>query len=649
MTSIVLQDRLVAATGDRFRIEGEIGRGGMAVVYAATDVRLRRAVAIKVLPPELAFRTDVKERFLREAQMAAGLAHPHIVPIHSVEEHDGLVFMVMGRVHGESLAARLHREPRMPFTVVRRILRETADALAHAHAKGVVHRDIKPDNILLEDGTGRVLVTDFGIARAAEGDARLTVTGVAVGTPTYMSPEQARGDADVDGRADLYSLGVVGYQMLAGEPPFSAPNTPALLLKHVIEPPPPLSGKRVDAPRALVYAVERALEKDRGARWADAASLRVALADDAPEPNAASTFGQHRAVAVAAPPEPAADPKYPALPPYPAWRGGGSSERDQWRAAQAEWRDRVRAQQSAWMEDLQARQAARREERSGRPRSGEAKTIAQRLGEWQRKMLWTVPLAAFLFMVNAGTGGFPWFFFAWFGLFASLVSNAVRLWQDGLRFTDFFRRPSLLEGLEQSRPVAGVSKRPVLAANSDDARLAALVSADVAQGQLGATVRRAIEDERAVLDTLQTLAPADRAQLPDVEPTVRSLVTRVASLAESLHRLDRDLTPGQIEQLERRLADARSQPESADRDRRVQLLERQATTLHDLASRRGTLVSQLENASLVLQTMRLDLLRLRSHGIGNASADINNVTQEARALALDIERVVGAAAEVRAL
>jgi serine/threonine-protein kinase len=252
-------------------------------------------------------------------------------------------------------------------------------------------------------------------------------------------------------------------------------------------------------------------------------------------------------------------------------------------------------------------------------------------------------------MVNAGTGGFPWFFFAWFGLFANLVSNAVRLWQDGLRFTDFFRRPSLLEGLEQSRPVAGVNKRPVLAANSDDARLAALVSADVAQGQLGATVRRAIEDERAVLDTLQTLAPADRAQLPDVEPTVRSLVARVASLAESLHRLDRDLTPGQIEQLERRLADARAQPESADRDRRVQLLERQATTLHDLASRRGTLVSQLENASLVLQTMRLDLLRLRSHGIGNASADINNVTQEARALALDIERVVGAAAEVRAL
>jgi len=171
----------------------------------------------------------------------------------------------------------------------------------------------------------------------------------------------------------------------------------------------------------------------------------------------------------------------------------------------------------------------------------------------------------------------------------------------------------------------------------------------VLQGRQGAVVRRAVEDEAAVLETLATLAPPDRAQLPDVEPTVRSLVARVASLAEALHRLDRDLAPGQIEQLERRLAEARALPEGNDRERRVQLLERQATTLNELANRRDTIVSQLDNVSLVLQTMRLDLLRLRSSGIGVASSDVNNVTQEARALALDIERVVGAAAEVRAL
>lgn len=641
-----LMDRLIAATGERYRIEGEIGRGGMAVVYAATDVRLRRAVAIKVLPPELAFRADVKERFLREAQMAAGLAHPHIVPIHSVEEHEGLVFMVMGRVHGESLATRLHREPQLPYATVRRILRETADALAHAHVKGVVHRDIKPDNILLEDGTGRVLVTDFGIARAAEGDSRLTVTGVAVGTPTYMSPEQARGDADVDGRADIYSLGVVGYQMLAGEPPFSAPNTPALLLKHVVDVPPPLAARRHDAPRALVSAVERALAKDKHVRWSDAASLRAALADDAPDSGRGSAFGEHQVVAVAGQ---AGEPKVPAHPPYPAWRGGGASEREAWRVAQAEWRERVRAQQSAWMEDLQLRQAARRAAPKGGAPSSD-RSIAEQLGEWQRKVMWTIPLAVFLFFVNAATGGFPWVLFAWFGLLAGVLKKAVGLWQDGLRFRDFFRRPSLLEGLEQAPvPVRAGAKRAALAGPSPESRAAALVSADVLQGRQGAVVRRAVEDEAAVLETLATLAPPDRAQLPDVEPTVRSLVARVASLAEALHRLDRDLAPGQIEQLERRLAEARALPEGNDRERRVQLLERQATTLNELANRRDTIVSQLDNVSLVLQTMRLDLLRLRSSGIGVASSDVNNVTQEARALALDIERVVGAAAEVRAL
>src|SRR5690348_10213915 len=177
----------------------------MSVVYRATDLRLHRTVAIKVLPPELAFNADVRTRFLREAETAAQLSHPNIVPIYSVDEREGVVYFVMGFVDGESAAALLAREGPWPPARVIHVLSEVADALAYAHAHGVVHRDIKPDNILIERATGRALVTDFGIARATAGDTRLTATGVAVGTPAYMSPEQALGERDVDGRSDVYS------------------------------------------------------------------------------------------------------------------------------------------------------------------------------------------------------------------------------------------------------------------------------------------------------------------------------------------------------------------------------------------------------------------------------------------------------------
>ncbi|HEX3160668.1 MAG TPA: serine/threonine-protein kinase, partial [Gemmatimonadaceae bacterium] len=237
----LMRDRVVAAVGDRYDVQAELGRGGTAVVYRALDVRLRRSVAIKVLPPELAYRDDVRARFLREAQTAAQLAHPHIVPIYTVDEADGLVFFVMGLVEGESLGARLLREPRPPVAFVTRVLAEAADALAFAHRRGVVHRDIKPDNILLDRDTQRAIVTDFGIARALEEGARLTLTGIAVGTPAFMSPEQALGERDVDGRSDIYALGVLGYLMLAGELPFRATNTPAMLMKHISEPPPSLA------------------------------------------------------------------------------------------------------------------------------------------------------------------------------------------------------------------------------------------------------------------------------------------------------------------------------------------------------------------------------------------------------------------------
>src|SRR6185503_736347 len=186
-----LRDRLVAAVGDHYLIEEELGRGGMAAVFRALDVRLNRHVAIKLLPPDLAFNPSVRSRFLREAQMAAQLMHPNIVPIYSVDEREGIVFFVTALIEGDSLGRQLARHGAMPIERVRTVIGEVADALDTAHRQGVVHRDIKPDNILIDRGNGRSIVTDFGIARAAAEESRLTVTGMAMGTPAYMSPEQA--------------------------------------------------------------------------------------------------------------------------------------------------------------------------------------------------------------------------------------------------------------------------------------------------------------------------------------------------------------------------------------------------------------------------------------------------------------------------
>src|SRR5687767_3624695 len=262
-----LKDRVIDAIGSQYVLEGEIGRGGMSVVYRARDLRLNREVAIKVLPPDLAMDTGIRARFTREAQTAAQLSHAHIVPIYDVGERDGLAYFVMALVTGGNLGALLMREPRQPLEEVRRILGEVTDALAYAHLRGVIHRDIKPDNILLDRQTGRAVVTDFGIAWAMETGARLTATGIAVGTPTYMSPEQAVGERELDGRSDLYSVGVLGYQMLTGRVPFEAGNSMALLLKHVTERPRPIADLRPDTSRALRETIERAMMKAPEDRW----------------------------------------------------------------------------------------------------------------------------------------------------------------------------------------------------------------------------------------------------------------------------------------------------------------------------------------------------------------------------------------------
>ncbi|HVD06662.1 MAG TPA: serine/threonine-protein kinase, partial [Gemmatimonadaceae bacterium] len=278
-----LRAHVTRVLGPHYEIENELGRGGMGIVYCARDRRLKRTVAIKLLPPELAFRSDIRSRFLREAETAAQLSHPNIVPIYSVDEMENLVFFVMAFVDGKNLALQLHEKGRLGIGETRRVMREVADALAFAHARGVVHRDVKPDNVLLEKESGRAMVTDFGIARAVSdsGDSRLTATGMAIGTPAYMSPEQAAGERDIDGRSDLYALGIVAYQMLTGAPPFTAASTPAMLVKHLTERPQAVRARRGDVPADLERIVMVLLEKDPANRLPSAQALVAAL-DGAP-------------------------------------------------------------------------------------------------------------------------------------------------------------------------------------------------------------------------------------------------------------------------------------------------------------------------------------------------------------------------------
>ena len=248
----------------------------MGVVYLARDVQLDRDVAIKVLPAHLARDPTARERFLREARMAAGLSHPHIVPIHRVSETDGYVFFVMSYVEGETLGERLRTRGPLPPAKATRMLREVAWALAYAHGRGIVHRDVKPDNILLENSTGRALVTDFGIAHGGQDTGASAVPGKIMGTVHFMSPEQASGD-QIDGRSDLYALGVVGYLAVSGRLPFETTELPALMLQQATETPPGTMAVAPGLPLALATAIDVCLSHDPDDRFPDGEALAEAL------------------------------------------------------------------------------------------------------------------------------------------------------------------------------------------------------------------------------------------------------------------------------------------------------------------------------------------------------------------------------------
>ena len=694
-----LRSRLSAAIGQRYEIADEIGRGGMGVVFRARDVRLRRSVAIKLLPPELAFRDEVRSRFLREAQTAAQLSHPNVVPIYSVDEVDGLVFFVMALIEGESLAAQLKRDRHVTLDFARRVLKDVADALAYAHARSIIHRDIKPDNILLDRVTGRTVVSDFGIARAAEGDSRLTVTGVAVGTPAYMSPEQAMGEREIDGRSDLYSLGIVGYQMLTGELPFSATNTPSMLMKHISDHARPVRELRPDVPPGLEHGIERAMEKKPDDRWPNAAAFRDAIGDDSPRarpaarpaasvagppvesagPNApaeraplsAQPASVHQAIRNAprpnaerpphAPPQaapapqrqlppwmpPPAQPNPPSLPPIPAWMPNSwgdvrkqkrAFDRDQRRVLRQQMREQVKAHA-----ELYGRGA-------GDPAN--EPPVEYRIRAFRMHVARVGTSAAVLAGINFVTSPFvPWFLVPAAFMSLSVLRRGGALWAEGIRVRDVFgkdaRLPATTGAPPQGASPAASAAAAHLAAQRIANRAASLVPPDVLHGAHGASVRRAVEDQAAIVDAIAKLAKTDRDMIPDVSPTVDSLVDRVAGLAVALHRIDDDVTPETIARIDERIATATAEPETNEREKKLTLLRRQRATLDDLLGRREGLVAQLDSASLMLQNIRLDLIALRNAGVQSSIDDVSSATQEARALSRDIGHVLEAAKQVR--
>ena len=638
-----LSDRVVAAIGHQYELEDEIGRGGMSVVYRARDFRLNRRVAIKVLPPELAYDVAIRMRFTREAQMAAQLSHAHIVPIYDVGERDGLAYFVMAMITGGNLATLLAREPRQPIDEVRRVLREVADALNYAHLRGVIHRDIKPDNILLDGDSGRAVVTDFGIAQAMEAGARLTRTGIAVGTPTYMSPEQAEGERDLDGRSDIYSLGVLGYQMLTGRVPFSGANSLALLLKHVTERPRPIAELRTDAPKALREAIERALAKSADDRWPTAAAFRDALASD-------------EALA-------------------PVWR--------------AERREPVRYSSpipESGRRDRSSRDGARGDSKSTPPPARRAsnptdprsvsptrpKTPGQivlepehlaSLTPEQRTDLRLWHGRVNLFDRVKAMRGYSWATLAiWI---ASLVGMAFGFEEEVpplvlgpiipifMTVKAFRRGKSLREsGLRLRRVLMMPRARWVLPpapAVPTEQQLEKLAPRELLDGPQGAAIRRAAEDRAAILDIVAHLPKPDRSLLPDLEPTVKALVERVVHVAQMLNGLEQSIDGRMIDELDARIAAVQGESSSPEGERRLGLLRRQRGTLEELAQRRAALVRQLDNAGLALGNLRLDLIKLKSSGLQSALSDVSTATQEARALSREIGLVLDAAAEVREL
>jgi serine/threonine-protein kinase len=644
---------VAAVLESHYEIDSEIGRGGMGIVYCAKDKRLKRNVAIKLLPPELAFRSDIRSRFLREAETAAGLSHPNIVPIYNVEERDNLVYFIMAFIAGDNLATRLQKVGALDPAEVRKILREVADALAFAHKRKVVHRDIKPDNILLDADSGRAMVTDFGIARALTdtGDSRLTATGMAIGTPAYMSPEQSAGESEIDGRSDLYSLGVVGYQMATGDLPFIAPNTPSMLVKHLSEIPMPVDQRRPDLPMDLSRVIMMMLEKDPANRFPDAESVVVALSSGVMPTlrtlqSPAGTVGGSalgRRVPTA--------PMAPLMGHRtgPGFRAGGvptPDELDRWNAEPV-------------------------------------RKFRKKLAPYLAVNAILVPLSIF------GDGGFLVVTAFWS---IGMAVSYSKLWQEGFNWRDVFRQPRdrllfdvAAESIDDARALFDETKREKVRARArarasqglfNDRSPAGVIGAGGStmprsplpgetnpppplpadNSPYGSALASVRMDRDEIYRQMQTMSKEERQQIPDVQESADAIYRKAMQVASTLAELDLRGTRDTPESIEKEIDSLESQANpldyhaSEERVRRLAHLKRERRVIADLIKRRTEAETKLEHCRQLLRSMRLELLRYRSAGMGTAATNgLTMVTQQAQSVVKEMGYLSDAAAEVNAL
>ncbi|MEP6692350.1 MAG: serine/threonine-protein kinase [Gemmatimonadaceae bacterium] len=631
-----------------YDLDSELGRGGMGIVYRARDKRLKRTVAIKLLPPELAFRGEIKSRFLREAETAAQLSHPNIVPIYSVDERDGLVYFVMACVEGPTLARRLHDQGRIGIDETRRIVREVAEALAYANARGVVHRDIKPDNILLDADTGRAMVTDFGIARAVQdsGDSRLTATGVAIGTPAYMSPEQAAGDREIDGRSDLYALGIVAYQMLTGELPFKASSTPTMLMKHLTERPMPVIHHRPDVPPDLDAVIMTLLEKEPERRFANASALVAALQGDVPVNYTAERSTTYSGQPLGPPGQ--QQQSFATVGPYipPATMTPSTPQ----------------------PHDI-------------------ARWNAEAVHNFRSKFakFAFVNGAIVLVAMFGGPNGTP--ITAVWAIY--IAAQYSKLWSNGYDWRDVFRQPRDRQLLDvasetiedvrgvfdkspdiQARRAARRSSPPMAPMNpmaplpplglGQSPGAAPYAGAPASQafggpdyGRHSPTMRQAEANRNEIFAIVNGLDKRERGRFTDVIPSAEALYQRVESLARGLAAEERSTTGDASRMLEQQVTELEAQAnpldvaKSEERVRRLALLKRQRRALADAERRRVDSVAKLERCALELQSMRMDMARLRAAGGGSLPQDqLTTLTARARRVADEVDAAVYAADEV---
>ena len=640
-----------------YELESEIGRGGMGIVYCARDKRLKREIAVKVLPPELSFRADIRQRFLRESETAAQLSHPNIVPIYTVEERDNLVYFVMAYIKGDNLGVRLQQHGPIAPVEVRRILREVADALAYAHHRNVIHRDIKPDNIIIDEETGRAMVTDFGIARALtdSGDSRLTATGMAIGTPAYMSPEQSAGDSAIDGRSDLYSLGVVGYQMLCGQPPFVANNTPSMLVKHLSEKPIPVDERWPDLPPDLSRAVMMCLEKDPADRFPSAAAFAVAL-NGGGMPTLATTRAST----------------------------AGSA------GARAETREREVT------EPLRDRYTpiAQSSYTPSSPSSEEmSRWSAPIVVSFRRKLAPYLAVNAILVPISLFSNhDFIALTVIWT---VALAFKYSKLWAAGYDWRDVFRQPRerllfdvAAETIDDARALFDDKKRaevrartrsrgqglfspmsplPSMQAFQPYPRINGPTSATplspiptgapgpFADSRYGSAIREAESDHREIHRQLLNMPSDDREQIPDVATSADAVFRKVQQLALSLSDIDRGAGRESPETVEKEISTLESQANpldyraSEERVRRLALLRRQRRALADVGRKKKEAQDKLDNCRQLLRSMRLELVRFRTGGLNAQPTGLTMVTQQAQTVVREMGYLSEANAELNAL